>query len=775
MAKAFDPYRMWLGIPIAEQPPTHYRLLGVSPDERQADVIEAAVVRQSAYVRNFQTGQNADDAARILNEIAAAGVCLTDPERRAAYDAELKATARAPTTRAARPSGKRAPSAPRRPPAAAARNTAGPSPVWADIPPPAAPLAPGRASLARGRDPLARGKRISSSWEPKPSSPSWQAPLVIAGIVLLLVLVVIFVRFGRNSDLAALPEAPAIEPDENRGDPDANPAGSPVPAAPQLVPPAVKTPDSTRANHSIVPVPAAPNAAPNNGGEREIETKENRKEPAPQASGASQRPPPEAVPVPIPGASDDETSEKIAPQRNAPAKAVPAPAPPQRLAFEKRLQRPAGEALAAARRQVKSKNFKKNASVSQALDPLRAIYDTSRSAADNPALRYALLEEARERAKNLGDAATACQVVEDLFRVFDGDLLESKAAALKVMDKARAPRQVYTAAMLALLLTDRAARADQFDLAEQFANVAKAAARKIGNSELLNAADERLTKLRSRRQEYKKFRDALKKLKASPDDRDANLVAGRYYCWFQGDWGRGLPLLARSSDRQLGELAALELEAQADRSRASGLADAWLAAADLQRRAEETRYLEQAKFWRHRALHGGAAGVGAAGPGSANRQADAARVSVERLELGLVREVFEGAGFKQLQKKSADWQVDFEIGDSALPAGKFSVRWTGWLVPPFAGKFSLAIASDETVRLRLDDKSIIDLKRQPLAVNGQGTQPQRHAVELTAGPHELVVEMEGALVDSSITLLWSFKDSTEHVVPAEAFYFDSGW
>jgi hypothetical protein len=301
--------------------------------------------------------------------------------------------------------------------------------------------------------------------------------------------------------------------------------------------------------------------------------------------------------------------------------------------------------------------------------------------------------------------------------------------------------------------------------------------------------------LRSRRQEYKKFQDALKKLKASPHDRDANLVAGRYHCWFQGDWDRGLPLLARSSDRQLGELAELELEAQADRSRASALADAWLAAADLQRRADEARYLEQAKFWRRRAARGGAAGVGAAGvgaagvgaagvgaagvgaagPGSANRQADAARVSVERLELGLVREVFEGAGFKQLQKKSADWQVDFKIGDSALPAGKFSVRWTGWLVPPFAGKFSLAIASDETVRLRLDDKSIIDLKRQPLAVHGQGTPPQRHAVELTAGPHELVVEMEGALVDSSITLLWSFKDSTEHVVPAEALFFDSAW
>ena len=68
----FDPYRKWLGIPEEHRPPTHYQLLGIAPDERDLEVIDAAVLRQSAYVRNFQAGKYGEHATRILNEIAAA-------------------------------------------------------------------------------------------------------------------------------------------------------------------------------------------------------------------------------------------------------------------------------------------------------------------------------------------------------------------------------------------------------------------------------------------------------------------------------------------------------------------------------------------------------------------------------------------------------------------------------------------------------------------------------------------------------------------------------
>lgn len=91
----FDPYHKWLGIPEKLRPPTHYQLLGIGDEEDDRDVIQAAAMRQIAYVRNFQTGPHGDDATRLLNEIATACTCLVDPVKRAAYNATLRPAAAA--------------------------------------------------------------------------------------------------------------------------------------------------------------------------------------------------------------------------------------------------------------------------------------------------------------------------------------------------------------------------------------------------------------------------------------------------------------------------------------------------------------------------------------------------------------------------------------------------------------------------------------------------------------------------------------------------------
>ncbi len=54
MTATFDPYHQWLGIPPQEQPPTHYRLLGLSPFESNANVIQTAADRQMGHVKSFQ-------------------------------------------------------------------------------------------------------------------------------------------------------------------------------------------------------------------------------------------------------------------------------------------------------------------------------------------------------------------------------------------------------------------------------------------------------------------------------------------------------------------------------------------------------------------------------------------------------------------------------------------------------------------------------------------------------------------------------------------------
>jgi hypothetical protein len=98
MAESFDPYHVWLGIAPEEQPANLYRLLGLGEFENNRDVIDNAADRQMAHLRTFQSGKHGDLTQRLLNEVAAARICLLDAKRKTAYDQELhaKLAARSP-------------------------------------------------------------------------------------------------------------------------------------------------------------------------------------------------------------------------------------------------------------------------------------------------------------------------------------------------------------------------------------------------------------------------------------------------------------------------------------------------------------------------------------------------------------------------------------------------------------------------------------------------------------------------------------------------------
>ncbi len=92
MAEDFDPYYKWLGIPPHEQPPNHYRLLGIELFEANLDVVTTASDRQMAYLRSFQSGPQMNACQRLLNEVAAARLVLLDVQQKAAYDQSLQAS-----------------------------------------------------------------------------------------------------------------------------------------------------------------------------------------------------------------------------------------------------------------------------------------------------------------------------------------------------------------------------------------------------------------------------------------------------------------------------------------------------------------------------------------------------------------------------------------------------------------------------------------------------------------------------------------------------------
>ncbi len=161
MSGEFDPYHRWLGIPPKHQPANHYRLLGLELFEDDPEVIHDAAERQMAHVRTYQLGPQVELSQQILNELASAKACLIDSERKAAYDASLRASLQPSATVAARPPALQASAPPRRiaappPPPAPPLSSPPPPPRYAPGPPVSTSAAREAASSPRGMEWLAR-------------------------------------------------------------------------------------------------------------------------------------------------------------------------------------------------------------------------------------------------------------------------------------------------------------------------------------------------------------------------------------------------------------------------------------------------------------------------------------------------------------------------------------------------------------------------------------------------------------------------------------------
>ncbi len=91
--KKIDPYHEWLGIPPKHQPPNHYRLLGLEQFEDDRNVIATAADRQMTFIKTYQTGppEAEELSQRLLNELAAARICLLNREKKDTYDRSLRA------------------------------------------------------------------------------------------------------------------------------------------------------------------------------------------------------------------------------------------------------------------------------------------------------------------------------------------------------------------------------------------------------------------------------------------------------------------------------------------------------------------------------------------------------------------------------------------------------------------------------------------------------------------------------------------------------------
>lgn len=224
---------------------------------------------------------------------------------------------------------------------------------------------------------------------------------------------------------------------------------------------------------------------------------------------------------------------------------------------------------------------------------------------DDPASRYVLYREAALLAAEGGDLPLALRAVDHLSNDYVVGPARLKATVLeRAGAKAASPEGHKAVVSAALQALEEAVEADDFDTAEQLGALAKAAASKAKAVALVTAADARVSELAPLRKDFEKVKPALDTLAKKPTDAAANSVVGRYRCFAQGDWERGLPYLAQGDDARL--KAQAEKDAAAPKAAADqvAVADGWSDLAAKQEGAAKWQMQRRAYSWYKRALPG---------------------------------------------------------------------------------------------------------------------------------------------------------------------------
>lgn len=566
MPEPFDAYYKWLGIRPEEQPPNHYRLLGVAPFESDPDVLANAADQRMAHLRNFQSGPHRDICAELLNHVAAARVCLLNPRNKQAYDVHLREslTAQTPKPPPVPDSGPKVP------------------PVMSTMP------RVGETKLVSDRR-FARGRR---DWVIRTVS-------AVGAVVIFLAATLAWMYWNRNNSV--------LPPDNS----DASLAQLPPeePPTPALSGPSATSPSDER--QSLPDAPAKPSDAigpiseksshepgPQLFGPSELESK-------PASEMASDPPPePELEPSSAPAPNATPTHESTANQELDPAaesSGQPNPVivltPP-----DTRAPVPTDAALAAAYdavREVYDADYKAARNREQKRELADRLLQKAEQTRNDLPVMMTLLKLVMQVAEQADDCARQLQAIEILAATFQVDGLQMKAEALrKYSAKADSSIERDWVVQQATRLIDRALVVDRFDMAAEFARLSSDS---TGTATEMagGPVHDRAAEIDEARQSFEGAQLAVATLATNGSDEEASLALGKYLCLVKGDWERGLSWLAKGSDPVLKELAAQEQVGANSPETQVRLGDSWW---DLSEKAAGTvkKQLRERAAFRYR-------------------------------------------------------------------------------------------------------------------------------------------------------------------------------
>ncbi len=550
MPEKFDPYHRWLGISPKDQPPNHYRLLGVDHFEPNPDVIEAAVDQRMAHLKRFNTGKHSALAEKLLNEVAAARICLLNPAKKGIYDQALHqqfASRAKPADDSSFLDQFQTAGPPRRPPVQAAT----------------------RVTKAKTKTP-------------------WIAILAVVGGLAAVVLIAVVTAPGKKDHGNSL-RAERTEAAPTKGNPP--PAGqesSPFPKKQESVPPAAKeetAPPPVKQEPSAPPAqqPVAPAAEP----------------PKTEPPKTAVTPPPRETVVP-PKEKQKEEKKAVVPLKSENDEKTVTAQPPSRLPVP---TEEAGKSSLALVRDIYKQEWAKAKTAAEKQALAKKLVEESRKPQNDAVGRYALLQAAHQLALAADDATMAVDTAEETARLYEVDALDMKLAAVGKMLKAtKTAEQRVAVVTQACAVLEEAAGKDKFEPLRQLGQQLAVEARKTRDNELIKSAAAVNKRIKEQAAAFQQFQEAQDTLKSQPEDTAANLAAGKYLCLTKGQWKRGLPYLVKGNDKGLQRAA--QMEAPAPPTTAEDqikLADAWWDLAQSRHAPQREQLLLHAGWWYEKA------------------------------------------------------------------------------------------------------------------------------------------------------------------------------
>lgn len=524
----FDPLHSWFGIPPQEQPPNHYRLLGVSLFESSADVIDTAYDKQMTFLHGCANGDHAELAESLMNQVSAARLTLVNPDKRASYDAALRRASASPVVRSGTTQKAADPIAP----AASPPQTSSPiRPSLRPLPPPIrSPAATNPFISLRSRSSAAA---TESSQAPQlvanTSSPvrrrkrkNWLLPTFSVLVSVLLIgigfLVVELVDPSKQVPPASTSAAGSSSPTIERQQ---------TPVAP-----------NQQSSPTIVNSPAPTVRRPQN---RQTASQNPRQRiGAPVREAMSPTTPATAASIPVP-----EGLESLSPNTG------------NALAESMRLPIPDVASIARSQALMVELYADKNAAATtprQKIELAKQMYQVGIETNDDTVGRYVLWKLfALPILLGNGDFLTAFEVIDSLEQHYQVAGLTEKATILLAVPQPQLQRAPEIVSQFEPLVHQAIAE-EQYTVASQLA----LQWREILSSSRRHSVDEFIAKIEQLQNSQQDYLAARQRLTTTSDDPAANLNVGRYLCFAKEQWEQGFPHLIASGDKTLAEVASLE-------------------------------------------------------------------------------------------------------------------------------------------------------------------------------------------------------------------------